>query len=336
MILKTKSRNEDTMKKVQFLVPATLAILAGSCLAQSYPAKPLRVMVASVAGGPPDIIMRGFSEPLRQEFGQPIIIENVPQGDGIVAAQNLIRSPADGYNILMASAGPITVNPVLQASLPYEPQKDLAPIAMIAQFNSVFVANAAVPVKNLKDLIALAKAKPGAVTFGTAGTPTTSNLYAEWFRHNQGIDFYNVPYKSNPQALQAVISGEVQATVFAAGAAVAQARAGKTRVLAIIADKRVAGYPDLPTVREEGLDIVIRNWYGLFAKAGTPREIIDRWNRSVSRVSLDAGFQEKILFNNGMERAAPSGEPAEVFAQFLARDRALYERLKAEGKLKIE
>lgn len=324
------------MKKIQFLVPAALAILAGSCLAQSYPAKPLRVMVASVAGGPPDIIMRGFSEPLRQEFGQPIVIENVPQGDGIVAAQNLIRAPADGYNILMASAGPITVNPVLQASLPYEPQKDLAPIAMIAQFNSVFVANAAVPVKNLKDLIALAKAKPGAVTFGTAGTPTTSNLYAEWFRHNQGIDFYNVPYKSNPQALQAVISGEVQATVFAAGAAVAQARAGKTRVLAIIADKRVAGYPDLPTVREEGLDIVIRNWYGLFAKAGTPREIIDRWNRSVSRVSLDAGFQEKILFNNGMERAAPSGEPAEVFAQFLARDRALYERLKAEGKLKIE
>lgn len=336
MILKTRSRSEDTMKKIQFLVPAALAILAGSCLAQSYPAKPLRVMVASVAGGPPDIIMRGFSEPLRQEFGQPIVIENVPQGDGIVAAQNLIRAPADGYNILMASAGPITVNPVLQASLPYEPQKDLAPIAMIAQFNSVFVANAAVPVKNLKDLIALAKAKPGAVTFGTAGTPTTSNLYAEWFRHNQGIDFYNVPYKSNPQALQAVISGEVQATVFAAGAAVAQARAGKTRVLAIIADKRVAGYPDLPTVREEGLDIVIRNWYGLFAKAGTPREIIDRWNRSVSRVSLDAGFQEKILFNNGMERAAPSGEPAEVFAQFLARDRALYERLKAEGKLKIE
>jgi tripartite-type tricarboxylate transporter receptor subunit TctC len=313
-----------------------LALFAGSSLAQSYPSKPLRVMVASVAGGPPDIIMRGFAEPLRQEFGQPIIIENVPQGDGIVAAQNLIRASADGYNILMASAGPITVNPVLQASLPYEPQKDLAPVVMIAQFNSVFVANAAVPVKTLKELIALAKAKPGAVTFGTAGTPTTSNLYAEWFRHNQGIDFYNVPYKSNPQALQAVIAGEVQATVFAAGAAVAQARAGKTRVLAIIADKRVAGYPDLPTVREEGLDIVIRNWYGLFAKAGTPREIIDRWNRSVSKVTLDTGFQEKILFNNGMERAAPSGEPVEAFAQFLARDRALYERLKAEGKLKVE
>ncbi|MSQ53684.1 MAG: tripartite tricarboxylate transporter substrate binding protein [Betaproteobacteria bacterium] len=327
---------QKAMKRVPFTVPLMLALAAGACLAQSYPSKPLRVMVASVAGGPPDIIMRGFSEPLRQEFGQPIVIENVPQGDGIVAAQNLIRAAADGYNILMASAGPITVNPVLQKSLPYEPRTDLAPVVMIAQFNSVFVANAAVPANNLRELIALAKAKPGAITFGTAGTPTTSNLYAEWFRHNQGIDFYNVPYKSNPQALQAVIAGEVQATVFAAGAAMAQAKAGKTRVLAIISDKRVAGYPDLPTVREEGLDIVIRNWYGLFVKAGTGREIVDRWNRSVARVTLDTGFQEKILFNNGMERATPSGESSEVFAQFLARDRALYERLKNEGKLKIE
>jgi tripartite-type tricarboxylate transporter receptor subunit TctC len=324
------------MKPIQIITPALLALFAGTCFSQAYPTKPLRVMVASVAGGPPDLIMRGFSEALRADFGQPIIIENVPQGDGIVAAQNLIRSSADGYNILMASAGPITVNPVLQASLPYDPRKDLAPMVMIAQFNSVFVSNANNPAKSLRELLAMAKAKPGAIPFGTAGTPTTSNLYAEWFRHNQGIDFLNVPYKSNPQALQALVAGEVQATVFAAGAAIAQARAGKTRVLAIIADKRVAAYPDLPTVIEEGLDIVIRNWYGLFAKAGTPRDIIDRWNRSVSRVTLDQSFQDKILFTNGMERAAPSGESAEAFAQFLARDRALYERLKNEGKLKVE
>ena len=329
-------RQGMAMKRVEFLMVASLVLFAGAGIAQSYPSKPLRVMVASVAGGPPDIIMRGFSEPLRQEFGQPVIIENVPQGDGIVAAQNLIRAAADGYNLLMATAGPITVNPVLQSKLPYEPRTDLAPVVMIAQFNSVFVVNAAVPANTLRELIALARAKPGAITFGTAGTPTTSNLYAEWFRHNQGIDFYNVPYKSNPQALQAVIAGEVQATVFAAGAAVAQARAGKTRVLAIVSEKRVAAYPELPTVREEGLDVVIRNWYGVFAKAGTPREIVDRWNRSVSKVTQDQAFQDKILFSNGMERAAPSGEPAEVFAQFLARDRALYERLRSEGKLKIE
>lgn len=324
------------MKVSRPAASALLCIFAGTCFAQAYPSKPLRVMVASVAGGPPDLIMRGFSEPLRQEFGQPIVIENVPAGDGVVAAQNLIRAAPDGYNFMMASAGPMSVNPVLQKSLPYDAQKDFAPVGMIAQFNSVFVVNAAVPANSLRELIALAKAKPASITFGTAGTPTTSNLYAEWFRHSQNVDFYNVPYKSNPQALQAVVAGEVQATVFAAGAAFAQAKAGKTKVLAIVAEKRVAGYPDTPTVREEGLDLVIRNWYGLFAKAGTPKEIIDRWNRSLAKVTLDQGFQDKILFTNGMERAAPSGESAEVFAQFLVRDRALYERLQKEGRLKIE
>ncbi len=324
------------MKPSRFFAPALLMLLAGACFAQSYPSKPMRVLVASVVGGPPDIIMRGMAEPLRQEFGQPLIIDNQPQGDGVIAAQTLIRAPNDGYNLLMASAGPITVNPVLKSGLPYEPQKDFAPVSMIAQFNSVFVVNASLPVNSVRELIALAKAKPGTIHFGTAGTPTTSNLYTEWFRHTQGVDFFNVPYKSNPQALQALLAGEVQVTVFAAGAAMAQAKAGKTRVLALVADKRAAAYPDLPTVLEAGLDIVIRNWYGLFAKAGTSREIIERWNRAVAKVTLDPTFQAKILTANGMERAAPSGEPAEVFAQFLARDRALYERLQKDGKLKVE
>jgi tripartite-type tricarboxylate transporter receptor subunit TctC len=320
-------------------VAATLAasLVSAACLAQTYPAKPIRVLVASVAGGPPDLIMRGLAEPLRAEFGQPIVVENQPAGDGIVAAQTMLRGTADGYTILMASGGPITVNPAFQTGkLPYDPQKDFQPVAMIAQFNSVFLASAALPVNSLRDLIALAKAKPGTVNFATAGTPTTSNLYAEWFRKTQGVDFYNVPYKSNPQALQAVVAGEAQATVFAAGQAVAQAKAGKVKVLALIADRRNPGYPDLPTVKDEGIDLVIRNWYGLFAKEGTPRDIVQRWNTAVSKASADAGFQQKILFANGMERAAPSGESPEAFEQFLKRDRALYDKLKTDTGIKID
>jgi tripartite-type tricarboxylate transporter receptor subunit TctC len=323
------------MNRLAWLLAA--CFLAFNAAAQSYPTRPLRVLVASVAGGPPDLIMRGLAEPLREAFGQPLVIENMAQGDGIVAAQALIRGNTDGYVILMASGGPITVNPSFQsAALPYDPQKDFAPVAMVAQFNSVFVSNGAVPVNSLRELIAMAKAKPGTVNFGTAGTPTTSNLYAEWFRHTQGVNLYNVPYKSNPQALQAVVAGEVQATVFAAGAAFAQQKAGKTRVLALIADKRSPFYPDLPTVGEQGVDLVIRNWYGLFFKAGTPHDIVERWNQAVSKATSDRAFQEKILLPNGMERAAPSGEPPESFAQFLQRDRQLYERLKADTKLKID
>ena len=323
------------MMKSRSLLLVPLLILAGSPLAQPYPAKPVRVLVASVAGGPPDIIMRGLAGPLRQDFGQPIVVENMPAGDGVVAAQTIMRLAPEGYALLMASGGPMTVNPALK-KLPYDPPKDFTPVVMVAQFNSVFVINAAVPASSLKELIALAKAKPGSVTFGTAGTPTTSNLYAEWFRHSQNVDFYNVPYKSNPQALQAVVSGEVQATVFASAGAMAQAKAGKVKVLAAVAEKRIAGYPDLPTVREQGVDLVIRNWYGLFARAGTPKDIVERWNRAVSRITADQAFQDKILFAQGMERASPSGEPPEAFAQFLQRDRAMYERIKQEGKLKID
>jgi tripartite-type tricarboxylate transporter receptor subunit TctC len=325
------------MPQLRFAVLFAATLLPAAVLAQAYPGKPLRVLVSSVAGGPPDLVMRGLSEPLRESFGQPLVIENMPQGDGIVAAQTLIRGNTDGYVVLMASGGPITVNPSFQsAALPYDPQKDFAPIGMIAMFNSVFVVNAALPVNSLRELIALAKAQPGKVNFGTAGTPTTSNLYTEWFRHMQGINFYNVPYKSNPQALQALVAGEVQATVFAAGAAFAQQKAGKTRVLALIADKRSGFYPDLPTVGEQGVDLVIRNWYGLFFKAGTPRELVDRWNQSVAKATAERAYQEKILLPNGMERAAPSGESPEAFAQFLQRDRVLYQRLKNEAKLKID
>ena len=135
-----------------------LAAAAGTCAAQAYPAKPLRVLVASVAGGPPDLIMRGLSEPLRADFGQPIVVENMPAGDGIVAAQTMLRGPADGYTILMASGGPITVNPAFNtAKLPYDPERDFQPLVMIAQFNSVFLAHASLGVNSLKELIALAK-----------------------------------------------------------------------------------------------------------------------------------------------------------------------------------
>jgi tripartite-type tricarboxylate transporter receptor subunit TctC len=325
------------MKRFIRTASLALAAVATAAGAQTYPTKPVRVLVASVAGGPPDLIMRALAEPLRAAMGQPIIVENQPQGDGIVAAQTLLRLSPDAYTLLMASGGPITVNPSFQTGkLPYDPQKDFAPVVMIAQFNSVFLAAASVPASSLRELIALAKAKPGSINFATAGTPTTSNLYAEWFRKTQGVDLYNVPYKSNPQALQAVVAGEAHATVFAAGGAMAQAKAGKVKVLAIIADKRLAGYPDLPTVREEGVDLVIRNWYGLFARAGTPRDLVERVNKLVSNASADPGFQQKVLFQNGMERASPSGESPEAFEQFLKRDRELYERLKDQTGIKID
>jgi tripartite-type tricarboxylate transporter receptor subunit TctC len=269
-------------------------------------------------------------------MGQPVIIENQGAADGIIAAQAFARAAPDGYTLLESSAGPITLNPSIYSKLPYDPQVDFAPIVMWAQFNSVIVANAGVPANSLRELIALAKSKPGSVAFGTAGSASTSNIYVEWLRHAQNVDFYNVPYKSNPQALAAVAANEVQATVFAYGGAQAQVKAGKAKILAAISEKRFALHPEIPTVKEEGVDVVIRNWIGLFARAGTPRSIVDRWNRTISRGASTPDFVQKVLEPAGMELAAPSGESPEAFAEFLKRDRETYVRLKNEAHLKVD
>ena len=220
------------------LAGASFLAAGGSCFAQGYPSKPVRIIIASSAGGPLDITLRGLSEALRQEMGQAIVIENQGAADGIIGTQAFQRAAPDGYTLLEAAAGPITLSPAIHARLPYDPQADFLPVVMFAQFNSVIVANAAVPAASLKELLALARTRPGALSFGTAGTASTSNMYTEWFRHMLKTDLYNVPYKTNPQALAAVAAGEVHATVFALGGAQAQVKAGKARIVAAISERR--------------------------------------------------------------------------------------------------
>jgi tripartite-type tricarboxylate transporter receptor subunit TctC len=310
------------------------ALCSAQCMAQAYPVKPVRMLISSAPGGPVDIGMRGLVDALRQEIGQPIIIENQGAADGIIAAQSFVRAAPDGYMFLHTSAGPISLNPALHPKLPYDPQADFTPVAMTGQFNSVMIVNAAVPVNSFRELLALAKAKPGTLSWGAAGTNGTSNMYAEWFRYMLGIDFYNVLYKNNLQTLAATASGEIHGTLFALGGASGQARAGKVKILAAIAEQRLSAMPNLPTVKEEGVDLVIRNWVGTFARTGTPRNIIERWNRTLSKTVMDKDYIQKVLEPQGFEAAAPTGESVEAFEKFLVRDRALYVRIKNEARLK--
>ena len=311
-----------------------LAAASAQCMAQAYPSKPVRMLISSAPGGPVDIGMRGLVDGLRADLGQPVIIENQGAADGIVAAQTFARSTPDGYTMLHTSAGPISLNPVIYPKLPYDPQTDFTPVAMTGQFNSVMIVNAAVPVNSFKELLALARSKPGTLSWGAAGTNGTSHMYAEWFRYALGIDFYNVPYKNNLQTLAATASGEVQGTLFALGGASGQAKAGKVKILAAISEQRLSAMPTLPTIKEEGVDLVIRNWVGTFARAGTPRDIVERWNRTLSKTVLDKAYIQKVLEPQGFEAAAPTGETVESFSQFLVRDKALYVRIKNEAKLK--
>lgn len=323
---------------MQKLMPGLLSMafagLASNCAAQAYPAKPIRILISSAPGGPVDIGLRGMTDALRQELGQAIIIENQGAADGIIAAQTFVRAAPDGYTFLHTSAGPVSLNPVIYPKLPYDPQADFTPVAMTGQFNSVMIVNAAVPVNNFRELLALAKTKPGSLSWGAAGTNGTSNMYAEWFRHTLNIDFYNVLYKNNLQTLAATASGEIHGTLFALGGASGQAKAGKVKILAAISERRMSAMPDLPTVKEEGVDLVIRNWVGTFGRTGTPRDIIERWNRAFSKIIADKTYVQKVLEPQGFEAAPPTGESVEAFAKFLERDKTLYVRIKNEAKLK--
>jgi tripartite-type tricarboxylate transporter receptor subunit TctC len=302
--------------------------------AQNWPSKPIRFIVASAAGGPVDLATRGFSEPLRNELNQPIVVEDIPAADGMIGTTAFVRTAPDGYTFLVVGAGPISINPSIYTKLQYEPQKDLVPLVHLGNFNSVIVLNAALPANSFKDFLELARSSPNKFSFATAGNASTSHMYTEWFRHARGVQFYNVPYKNNVQALQAVAAGEVHGTVFALGGAQAQAKAGKVKMVVALADKRFATHPDIPTMKDEGVDLLIRNWIGVFGRTGTPGEIIGRMNRAISKVIGEPAYQQKILAPTGFEASYPFGDPPEEFAKFLKADRESYERVKREAQLK--
>jgi tripartite-type tricarboxylate transporter receptor subunit TctC len=309
-------------------------LCVSSAFAQTWPAKPIKFIVASAPGGPLDVATRGFTEALRQDLGQTFVVEDLPAADGMIGTTAFVRTPPDGYTFLVASAGPISLNPSLYSKLQYDPQKDLVPVVHLGNFNSVILVNAAVSANSLKELFELARAKPNSISFGTAGNASTSYMYVEWFRHARGIEFYNVPYKTNPQALTAVVAGEIQATVFALGSAQTQAKAGKVKMIVLLGDKRLASNPEIPTMKEEGVDLLIRNWFGMFGRTGTPREIIERMNKSVAKAIGDPGYVQKILAPTGFEASPPAGQAPEEFARFLKEDRESYQRVKKEAQLK--
>ena len=316
------------------LAPTSAEAQTGAKTASGYPAKPIRMIVPFPPGGATDILARSVAERLSARLAQTVIIDNKPGAGANIGAEAAAKSAPDGYTILMGSVASHSIALSYYRKLGYDIRRDFAPISMAGYITNVLVVTPGLPVNSVKELIALAKAKPGALSWGAAGTNGTSNMYAEWFRHTLGIDFYNLPYKNNVQTLAATASGEVQGTLFALGDASGQARAGKVKILAAISEQRLAAMPNLPTIREEGVDLVIRNWVGTFARAGTPRDIVERWNRSLSKIVLDKGYGQKVLEPQGFEAAPPSGESIESFAQFLVRDKALYVRIKNEAKLK--
>jgi tripartite-type tricarboxylate transporter receptor subunit TctC len=324
--------NSEAQMKLPCTYKLALAVLVALAAfqhaqAQNYPSKPVKVIRPHPPGSPGDTNARGIMQSLSQTLGQPFLVENRVGADGIIGAEACARAAPDGYTLCGTDDLVTSLNPVIRTKLPYEPMRDFSPIVHLGFLDIGLLVHPSVPANSTGELLALAKAKPGSITWATWGVSSLSHLFVEWLKNAKGISFYGVPYKSATQATQGLVGGEVQVAIYGLGLALPMAKGGKLKILAVTGDKRSSIAPELPSVKEAGLDMSLRTWYGLFAPTGTPREIVQRLNAEVGKLLADPGFREKFMTSVGLEYAAPAGGPPEAFAAFLKADRELYARL---------
>ena len=282
------------MKKVVRALALVLALVPAALFAQSYPAKPVKIVVPFPAGGATDVVARLLAQKLSDTWGQSVIVENRAGAGGNIGADAVAHSPADGYTLLMTSGSIVTANPYMYKSLTYDPVKDLVPITNVATGPQVIAVGANVPAKDLREFIAYAKANPKKVNFGSAGVGTQTHLAAENFAHSAGIDMTHVPYKGESLALTDLMGGSIQLVTPNLGAAVSLIQQGKVRALAVTSAQRSPQLPDVPAASEVIPGFENAGWFGLMAPTGTPREVIDRVQRDSAKILLSDEFRGKL------------------------------------------
>src|SRR5688572_12247862 len=306
---------------MQFMNIIRLALLALTALCtpvlaqDPYPSKPIRILVGYAAGGGNDIIVRVMQPEMQKGLGQPVIVENKPGAQSIIAADLAAKSAPDGYTILMGPSGPMTINPATYSKLPYSPTRDFAPIAMICEFPLLVTVDAKLPVKSVKDLIAYVKANPGKANY--ASSAGIFQITTEMFKQRTGTAIEMIPYKSSGESVQAVIGGQVMMTIVDPPPATGAIKAGTLRALAVTSSKRHPSWPDVPTMAEAGVaDMEVPVWTAFFAPAKTPPAIIARLQKEVARVVQTPQVRERFA-QMGLD---PVGGSSEDLARRVARD----------------
>jgi tripartite-type tricarboxylate transporter receptor subunit TctC len=314
------------------LAAAALALVSTS-FAQTYPTRPVRMMVPFPAGGGSDTMGRIVGAKLSERLGQQIVVENRPGAAGSIGADIAARAPADGYSILLGSTSELVQYPNVNPKIPYDPLRDFAPVSLVGTIPMVLVVHPSLPVKNVKDLVALAKSRPGEINFGSAGQGATTHLAVELFIQLTGVRMTHVPYKGSPQAVADLVAGNVQLGIPTMPAALPFIKAGRVKVLGVTTGKRASNLPDVPTLNEAGVKgYEAALWTGILAPAGTPAPIINRLNAEIAKV-LELKDVQEALARQGAE-AQPSS-PAE-FAAFLKSDYAKWARVVKEGGIRIQ
>lgn len=295
----------------------------GTVSAQTYPAKPVRVIAPSSPGGPVDVITRAVMQGMEKTLGQQIVVENRAGAAGLIGTDYVVKQPPDGYTLLFGFSGPLAIVPNLNPNTPYDPVTDLVAITQVATAAYVLLVHPSVPAKNVKQLVALAKARPGKMNFSSGGAGTGIHMAGELFNLAANVRILHVPYKGAAPAVTALMAGEVDMMFNGLPGAIAHIKNGKVRALAVGGATRSPLMPDTPTIAESGLEFKTGGWYGLLAPKGTSRAIVDKVNGALARAINTPEMKARLT------QLAVEGDSStpEAFAKLIADEKALWARV---------
>jgi tripartite-type tricarboxylate transporter receptor subunit TctC len=318
---------------VRHVLAALAASIALSAFAQSYPSKPIRLIVPFAAGGGNDNIARLVGKRLGDSLGQPLVIDNRPGAGGVVGAELAAKSPPDGYTLFLGGVGSHAVNPNLIEKLPYDPIRDFAPVILLARAPLVLVVHPSVPARTFAEFVAYARNSPGKLNFASNGNGSSAQLAAVMFESMTVTEMVHVPYKGLAPALTDLLSGQVQLMFSSPVAILPHIKAGKLRALAVTGEKRMPSLPEVPTVAESGFPgYEASSWYGILAPAGTPREIVARLNSEFLRALEQPEVRNNLLADG----AEPVGGSAEQFGAYIRSEKDRMGKLIRDAKIRME
>ncbi len=307
---------------IRFFSALLLSFAATIASGQAWPTKPVRLIVPYPPGGLTDVLARGLSAEIAKLWGQPLVVENRPGASQMIGAEAVAKSPPDGYTLAMLDKTPLAINPWLFSKIPYDPVKDFAPVINMVQTSQVLVAHPSLQAANVKELVALAKANPGGINYGTFGAGSITHLDTEAFAAAAGIKLTHIPYKGIAEVLPAVAAGQIQIALSGIPPMLPLARQGRLKVLGAMTPQRVPVLPEVATFTESGYPLVSTSWFALFAPAGTPRSVIDKIAADVGRVLSQKEFDERFVTGVGLEML---NQGPEQLAATVVADRAKYQ-----------
>jgi tripartite-type tricarboxylate transporter receptor subunit TctC len=309
------------------------AAIAPAALGQAYPSKPIHLIVPFAPGGSSDILARAIGNELNKAWGQAVIIENVPGAGGSVGGDKAAKSAPDGYTLFMGHIGTLAVNPLIYPKLPYDPVKDFTPVAWVASVPNVLVVNPAVPAQSVKELVALAKTKPGTLNYGSGGNGSAAHLATEYLKLQTQTSMTHVPYRGTAPAVTDLLAGQLQLMLTGGPAVLQFVKAGKLRALAVSSSRRLDAMPELPTIAESGYPgFEADQWYGVVAPTGTPRDIVAKLNAQINKALTGDELKTRLQGEGAI--AMPS--TPETFGSLIVSEIARWRPVVQAGQIKPE